>query len=174
MTKWLLVAILLNLFVGPSLAQVFTCRDADGRLYAGDNLQALPESCRAKVKKLPEQAGGNLNYVPAADSSPGASHDFKREVTRAQQDIAQREKREQDLLRRARTVAAQYQQAERDKWTARKDLTTRSRGAYDEALKKQQELLKEKADILNEINKERISAASREQIMSDLEGLENK
>ncbi len=174
MFRWLIVGVLLSFMAGPVFAQVFTCRDATGRLYAGDNLQALPESCRAQVKQLPEGPAGNLNYVPGGADRAGSSRDFDRTVMQATQELAQRQQREQALLKRTREVVAQYREAETQKWTARKDMTTRSKGVYEEAQQKQLTLLKEKEDILAELNRGRYSADCREQVVRELEALSCK
>ncbi len=166
------ICVVVSLFFATSAyAQVFTCRDADGKFYAGDNLQALPESCRAQVKKLPDEPSGNLNYVPEANAGSPNGQDFNRQVRQATQEISVRKNKEQDLVDRARSVAAQYRDAEKQKWAARKDLTSRSRGTYEEAQKKQQALLKEKDHILNEVGRGRYSSSSREIIEKELKSI---
>ncbi len=174
MTKSILAITLFCLVHGPVSAQVYTCRDSDGRLYAGDNLQALPESCRAKVQKLLETSADNLNYVPVTGSSQQQSHAFKQEVMRATREIEVRERKEQELLTQAQSVAQQYQQAEKDKWAARKDLTSRSRKIYDEAVEKQQDLLNQKNHILAEVKRGRYSTESRKTIIEILTGIGTK
>lgn len=167
-----LIVVLLLLGIVPvfsAAAETYTCRDEQGRLYVGDNLQALPEACRAKVRKLSEQDTGNLNFVPEAAGSAKPNKDFSRAVSEEQDRLTQRQSREGELKKRSQAMAAEYQQAEKQKWAARRDLTSRSNALYDKAVQKQDQLRSEKKTILKELGQERLSTDVENEIRKNLE-----
>ncbi len=154
---------------GSAPAATYTCRDEQGRLYVGDNLQALPEACRARVRTLPEQDPANLNFVPDTSRPAGPSHEFNRAVAREQEAFARKRSREQALQARSQRMTVEYRQAEEQKWAARRDLTTRSRELYDQAVRKQEQLRSEKKTILEQLSREKVSTDIESEVRNNLE-----
>jgi len=169
--NWLIVVLLLLGILPPFsvAAETYTCRDEQGRLYVSDNLQALPESCRAKVRKLSEQETGNLNFVPESPGVAKPDRDFSRAVSAERKRLTQRQSREDELKKRSQAIAAEYQQAEKQKWTARRDLTSRSNALYGKAVQIQEQLRSEKKTILKELDQERLSTDMENEIRKNLE-----
>lgn len=166
------VNLLVLLMIGSAAAEIYSCRDADGRLHVSDNLQALPDDCRPEAKKLSDTGTDTLNVVPydAGSSSP----DFRFEQLLREQHQLQQERQDaaERLTRKAEELLTSYKQARQDRRTALRRWSYDSRQIIQEADEQIATVRTEKQQLLAELDEWRLSAETENLIRRTLDEIE--
>lgn len=168
---FLLAFMMMAMAVG---AATYSCRDRDGRLYMTDNLQSLPEECRAAAEKMQSEDPDNLNYVPQQDLDSKVSQKFEQQVREEELRIEQEKRQAENFMRRAEQSAALYQQAVVEKRQAFRRWTYQSReliGRFDQQIEKARA---DKRQLLDEISDQRLDSERMRQILLELEKVEDQ
>lgn len=152
-----------------AFAASYSCRDSEGRLYITDNLQALPEECRAAVKEVPPDDPDNLNFVPQQTVPKDVKSKFQQQVRETEEGIKLKKIQADDYIRRAKQAAEQYQQAIAEKRKARNRWSYKSRGIIRNANKRIDEARATKKQLLDEIGDQRLRREQERQILAELE-----
>ncbi|SDZ99612.1 hypothetical protein SAMN05660420_01005 [Desulfuromusa kysingii] len=169
MVKFLSLLLVMMFISVTAQATTYSCRDKQGRLYMSDNLQALPEECRGKVKVVETEDPDNLNYVPAQKVSPGVSAEFEQEVHDVEMAQQQQKERVENLLQRAEQLAKQYNYAVEEKSRANRRWSYRSRGIIAEANQLIEKVRADKQQLLAEMSDEKMSWQEEEKMNSWLD-----
>ncbi len=152
-------------------ATLYSCRDSEGRLHVSDNLQSLPDECRADVREVEASDPDNLHFVP--ETSPPPVEDtrsrFELEVLEQQRRQQEQEQREEQLIREARSLAAQFEQAQLDRRDAIRRWSADSRRIIEQAANGMAAARSGKQRMLTNLEQQRVSIRTSEQVRAILE-----
>jgi hypothetical protein len=151
-----------------AFAANYSCRDSQGRLYLTDNLQALPDECRAAVEKMKPEDPDNLNFVPQKKIPKSTSREFQQQINEVDEKRNQKELVAKDYLRRAERSAVQYQQAVVEKRQALRRWNYKSRDTIRSADKKIEEARAVKNQLLEEMRDQRLKKDQERLIRAEL------
>lgn len=157
-----------------AFAANYSCRDSQGRLYMTDNLQALPDECRAAAEKMKTDDPDNLNFVPQKKIPKSTNREFQQQVREAEEKSSQKKKVAQDYLRRAEQSAVQYQQAVVEKRQALRRWDYKSREIIRSADKKIEEARAAKQQLLDEMREQRLKRDQERLIHVELDKILDK
>jgi len=152
-----------------AFAANYSCRDSQGRLYITDNLQALPDECRAAAEKMRADDPDNLNFVPQKNLPESTNREFEQQVREVEEKNRQKEILVQDYLRRAELFSAQYQQAVVEKRQALRRWNYESRDTIRLADSKIEEARAGKRQILGELREQRLKKDQERLIYAELD-----
>ncbi len=152
-----------------ALAATYSCRDNEGRLYITDNLQALPEECRAKAEAMSKDDPDNLNYVPVQETPAGVGAEAQRQIEEVEQRIKQKRVLVDSYLSRSEVLAGQYEQAVKDIRKARRNWSYQSRDKIRAAEEKIEQVRIGKKKLLGEMGSQRLDPDKERQIMTTLD-----
>lgn len=154
-------------------ATTYSCRDKQGRLFMGDNLQTFPAECRGRAQVVEPDDPDNLNYVPAQDVPRGAGTEFQQTVRDAEHEQQQEQARVDGFLLRAEQLAEQYQQAVQEKSNATRRWSYGSREIVQKADERIQKAREGKQQLLTEMTGQRISGDDEKKINFWLDGIDD-
>jgi outer membrane murein-binding lipoprotein Lpp len=163
----------LSLFALSAFAASYSCRDSRGRLHITDNLQSLPEDCRASATEAPQEDPDNLHYVPSRRPSPEVSdREFKKQVREVEQELRKKRLKTDELAVRARELAADYQRTVSEKRQALRRWSYQSRDKIRDADERIDRIREEKKQLLTEMETVRMDRDEARQIRADLDTIE--
>ena len=161
----------LSLMAVTAYGATYTCRDKDGKLYMSDNLQALPEECRAGAKAMEPDTPDNLNFVPSQDVPQGSGREFQQDVRDAEQQREQRRKLIDSYTARAASLVEQYRQAVQEKRQAKRSWSYSSRDIISNADQKIEDARVGKSNLLSEMERQNLPDRDTARIREVLEGI---
>jgi hypothetical protein len=152
-------------------ATLYSCRDSEGRLHVTDNLQSLPDECRADVREIEPTDPDNLHFVPETTPPPAADtrSRFEMEVLEQQRRQQEQEQREEQLISQARSLAAQFEQAQQDRRNAIRRWSYDSRATIERAADDMAAARDGKQQLLTNLEQQRVSIKTSEQVRAILE-----
>lgn len=155
----------------PAAAELYTCRDSEGRLHVTDNLQALPDECRADVREVGADDPDNLHFVPEPTTAPPVDHrsEFQRQLLDQQRQQQEQRQREEQLIREARGLADQFEQAQQDRRNAISRWSPDSRRTIERAVDEMASARSGKERMLTDLERQRVSIRTSEQVRVILE-----
>lgn len=171
MYRMLSLLLCLSLMAVTAYGATYTCRDKDGKLYMSDNLQALPEECRAGAKAMEPDTPDNLNFVPSQDVPQGSGREFQQEVRDAEQQREQRRKLIDSYTARAASLVEQYRQAVQEKRQAKRSWSYSSRDIISNADQKIEDARVGKRNLLSEMERQNLPDRDTVRIREVLEGI---
>ncbi|MBD1400527.1 DUF4124 domain-containing protein [Pelovirga terrestris] len=152
-------------------ATLYSCRDSEGRLHVTDNLQSLPDECRADVREVEAGDPDNLHFVP--ETSPPPVEDtrsrFELEVLEQQRRQQEQEQREEQLIRQARSLVSRFEQAQQDRRNAIRRWSADSRRTIEQAATDMAAARNGKQQLLTTLGQQRVSIRTSEQVRALLE-----
>jgi hypothetical protein len=174
MKKILLVLIILALSAPLTMATMYSCRDADGKLFISDNLQSLPAECRGDKQQITYRDDpDNLNYVPAGKAPAGAGAEFQQEVQQVENEQQQEKQQIENLHQRVDKITRQYQQLVREKRAETRSWSYNSREKIDEVDQQIAQIRAEKQQLSTAIEGMRMSQQDKKQLLSQLAAIED-
>jgi hypothetical protein len=152
-------------------ATLYSCRDSEGRLHVTDNLQSLPDECRADVREVEVGDPDNLHFVPEATLPPVEDTRSRFELEVLEQERRQREQqqREEQLISQARGLVDQFEQAQQDRRNAIRSWTYDSRATIERAADDMTAARNGKQRMLTNLEQQRVSVRTSEQVRAILE-----
>lgn len=152
-------------------ATLYSCRDREGRLHVTDNLQSLPEECRAEVREVETSDPDNLHFVPETTPPPpdDTRSRFEMEVLEQQRRQQQQEQREEQLISQARSLLGRFEQAQEDRRNAIRSWSYGSRATIERAADDMAAARKGKQQLLTTLGQQRVSIKTSEQVRAILE-----
>lgn len=166
--------LLVSIVTMPAFAANYSCRDSQGRLYITDNLQALPDECRAAAERMKADDPDNLNFVPQKKLPKSTNREFEQQVREVEETNRQKKVVAQDYLRRAELFATQYQQAVVEKRQALRRWNYESRDTIRRADSKIEEARVGKRQILDELHEQRLKKDQEGLIRAELDKIVDK
>lgn len=152
-------------------AELYSCRDSEGRLHVTDNLLALPDECRADVREEETSDPDNLPVVPEPAASPVVDSRSRVELEMLEQERRRQEQqqREDQLIREARGLADTYVQAQQDRRNAIRSWSPDSRRTIARAADEMAAARSGKQRMLADLERQRLPIRTSEQIRAILE-----
>ncbi len=152
-------------------AELYTCRDSEGRLHVTDNLQALPDECRADAREVEASDPDNLHFVPERTPAPAVDRrsEFERQLLEQQQQQQEQQQREEQLIREARSLAAKFEQAQLDRRNAIRRWSADSRRIIEQAANDMAAARSGKQRMLTNLEQQRVPIRTSEQVRAILE-----
>ncbi len=152
-------------------ATLYSCRDSEGRLHVTDNLQALPEECRTEVREIEAGDPDNLNFVPETTPPPveDTRSRFEQQVLEQQRRQQEQEQREEQLISQARDLVARFEQAQQDRRNAIRSWSYDSRETIERAVDDMAAARNGKQQLLTNLEQQRVSIRTSEQVRAILE-----
>ena len=155
-------------------AATYSCRDSEGRLYITDNLQALPEDCRAVADKMDFDDPDKLNYVPQQDLDSKVKKKFEQQVRDEEVRLDQERKQAVNFMRQAEQAAALYQQAVVEKRQALRRWSYQSRELISRADQQIEKTRADKRQLLDDMGDQRLDREQARRILFELEKIEDQ
>ncbi len=152
-------------------AEIYSCRDKQGRIHVSDNLQTLPDECRAEARQLQATDPDNLHYVPDAGSVTTSDPRVEGFVREQQHRRQEREEAAERLLQKADELLSVYQQAQKDRRNAVRSWSYASRQNIQKAQQQIANVRMEKQQVLEELEQWRFSAETKDRIRRTLDGI---
>ena len=152
-------------------ATLYSCRDSEGRLHVSDNLQSLPDECRADVSEIEARDPDNLNFVPETTPPPveDTRSRFQVEVLEQQRRQQEQEQREEQLISQARSLVARFEQAQQDRRSAIRSWSYDSRATIEQAADDMAAARSGKQRMLINLEQQRVSTGTVKQVRAILE-----
>lgn len=164
----LLGVILLLVAASCAFAASYSCRDSQGRLYLSDNLQALPEECRAAAVEAAKENPDNLHFVPEQKSDVSGREKFERQVREVEQELQRKKEIGERLLVRARELAQEYQDSIKEKNRVRRRWVADSKTIIRKLNERIDQIRTAGKRVLAEVEQERIDRDTKRQIINEL------
>lgn len=152
-------------------ATLYTCRDSEGRLHVTDNLQALPDECRADVREVEARDPDNLHFVPERTPAPAVDHhsEFQRQLLEQQRQQQEQQQRDEQLIKEAQGLADRFEQAQQDRRNAIRRWSAESRRTIEFAADEMAVARSGKQRMLADLERQRVSIRTSEQVRAILE-----
>lgn len=168
------ILILMVIFVTLPLvatATLYTCRDSDGRLHVTDNLQSLPDECRADVREVEATDPDNLHFVPETTPAPAVDSrsEFQRQLREQERQQQEQQQREEQMIKEARGLADRFEQAQQARRNAIRRWSSNSRSTIERAADEMNAARSGKQRMLAELERQRLSIRTSEQVRALLE-----
>jgi hypothetical protein len=153
------------------LATLYTCRDSEGRLHVTDNLQSLPDECRGVAREVEATDPDNLHFVPERTPAPAVDSrsEFKRQLLEQQRQQQEQQQREDQLIKEARDLADQFEQAQQARRNAIRRWSADSRRTIEGAMDDMTAARSGKQLLLADLERQRVSITTSEQVRAILE-----
>jgi len=154
-----------------ALATLYTCRDSEGRIHITDNLQSLPDECRSGAREVEATDPDNLHFVPERTPAPAVDSrsEFERQLLEQQRQQQEQQQREEQLIGEARRLADKFTQAQQDRRDAIRRWSADSRRTIERAADDMAVARSGKQQMLAELNRQRVSIRTSEQVRAILE-----
>ena len=167
----LLLIFLTGLVATSARAQIYSCRDSQGRMHYSDNLQGLPNECLGQQKEVKPGVADNLNFVPVSRDSQGSGVSFRQSV-RAEESKQEKTKQQGEQLQlRAEKLLASYRQASQKKRQATRRWNYESRKIIKQADVEILQAREGKQLVLKELADSRLTRQDKKRIEQLLEGV---
>ncbi|MBW6508558.1 MAG: DUF4124 domain-containing protein [Desulfuromonadales bacterium] len=168
------ILILMIVFVSLPLvaaATLYSCRDSEGRLHVTDNLQALPDECRADVHEVEASDPDNLHFVPERTPAPAVDHrsEYQRQLLEQQRQQQEQQQREEQLIREAQGLADRFDRAQQERRNAIRRWSAESRRTIEFAVDEMAAARSGKQRMLADLERQRVSIRTSEQVRTILE-----
>ncbi|HMB17190.1 MAG TPA: DUF4124 domain-containing protein [Pelovirga sp.] len=151
-------------------ATLYSCRDREGRLHVTDNLQSLPDECRADDREVEAREPDPQDVVPEAPPPLVDTRSrFELQLLEQQRRQQEQEQREEQLIREARGLAAQFEQAQQDRRNAITRWSADSRRIIEQAGEEVTAVRNGKQRMLINLEQQRLSIRASEQVRAILE-----
>ncbi len=152
-------------------ATLYSCRDSEGRLHVTDNLQSLPDECRADVREIEAENPDNLHFVPETTPPPvvDTRSRFEMELLEQQRRQQEQEQREELLISEARSLVKRFEQAQQDRRNAIRSWSYDSRATIERAVEDMAAARDGKQQLLTTLGQQRVSIRTSEQVRAILE-----
>lgn len=146
-------------------ANLYYCRDSQGRLHVADGLQNLPEECRGEARQVEPTDQDKLQIVPERGPDPTQTRPrLDQELREQQHRIQQQQAAAEGMVAKARELATRYEQAQHDRRNALRRWTYDSRRIIQDAADQSAEAQRGKQQLLTELERERVPAATAQQV----------
>lgn len=169
--RFLLLIFLTGLVVPSARAEIFSCRDSQGRMHYSDNLQGLPAECLGQQKEVKPGGSDKLNFVPASRDSQGSGATFRQSVRAEESKLQEVKRQEQQLQSRAEKILASFQQASQQKRQATRRWSYESRKIINQADAEIERARDEKQLLLRELADSRLTRQDKKRIELLLEAV---
>lgn len=146
----------------------YSCRDSQGRLFLSDNLQALPEECRAAAIESAKENPDNLHFVPEQKSDVRGREKFERQVREVEQELQRKKEIGERLLGRARELSREYQDSINEKIRVRRRWVANSKATIRKMNERIEQIRAAGKQVLTEVENERIDRDTKRQIINEL------
>ncbi len=167
----LILMVVMCTFPLVAVATLYTCRDSEGRLHVTDNLQSLPDECRSGARQVEATDPDNLQFVPERTPAPAVDSrsEFQRQLLEQQRRQQEQDKREEQMIQEARGLAERFKQAQQDRRNAIRRWSADSRRTIEQAADDMAAARSGKQRMLINLEQQRVSTGTAEQVRALLE-----
>ena len=152
-------------------AETYSCRDSAGQLHFADKPERLPQDCRGNAKIIHPEKLENINIVPSPKGSKKSNTEFEQMVRKQEKEEQQRLLRIGQVRQRTDELALEYETARKQKRQALRRWTYSSREEIQENDQKMVQILKEKDQLLSELEMLRMFPDEKEKLRGSLQSI---